>query len=107
VTTKATQLGLLTVEQCAQQLQCSVSLVEGFIRAGRLPRVQLTSREVGGTGRGPKNWRVRPETLARFVEELERPEPPRVKPGEVAAPPPPLPVAVGTDGKSRLKRGKK
>jgi hypothetical protein len=95
-------LGLLTVEQCAGLLQCSVSTVERLIRNGELRRVPLTTREVGPGKRGPKNWRVRPEALDAFIksrEGVERP-PAATPPGRER---PSLPMATGTDGKSRAR----
>lgn len=96
--------GLLTVDDCAKLLQCSVTLVETYIKAGRLRRVSLTSREVGAAQRGPKNWRIRPESLAEFIASLEGFETPREPKGGSGAPPRTnLPKATGTDGKSRAK----
>ena len=92
---------LLSVEQCAEILLCPVGTVESLIREGRLPRVMLTAREVGGQ-RGVKKWRVRPETLAAFIRSLEAYEPqPLETPAEQPAAR--LPYATGTDGKSRIK----
>ncbi len=94
--------GLLSLEQCAEQLQCSPSAVEAFIRAGHLARVSLPSRVVGGRGEGPSKWRVHPRALEQFIEARSGFEAPR---GEAAAEGPRravLPIATGTDGKSRL-----
>ncbi len=100
--TKATtpMTGLLTVEQCAEVAQCSAEMVKSWIKTGRLARVLLTAREVGGQ-RGESKWRVRPDTLDAFLKSLEAYE---AAPGTAAARPPVvLPMATGTDGKSRLK----
>lgn len=96
---------LLTVDQCAERMQCSAGKVEEFIRSGQLPRVQLSGRQVGAGRRGPKLWRVRPETLARFIESMEGYEPRAIAPDAApsAGRPPALPVATGTDGKKRLR----
>ena len=99
---------LLTVAQCAELLQCSVSLVEHHVRSGRLRRVQLPGREVGKGGRGPRNWRVRPESLQEFIDSCERFEAPPARPGAAPAPAAARPpAATGTDGKrrARLPRG--
>lgn len=97
----ALPVALLSVEQCAEILLCPVGTVETLIKEGRLPRVMLTAREVGGQ-RGVKKWRVRPETLAAFIRSLEGYEP--QPPGELnGGPAPRLPYATGSDGKSRAK----
>lgn len=103
----AAHLGLLTVDQCAELLQCSVSQIERFIKAGELRRVPLSMREVGKGQRGPKGWRVSPTALREFIEARDKYEP------QVATSPTPslpgskvtlLPIATGTDGKQRLRQ---
>lgn len=103
----ALQLGLLTVEQCAEFLQCSVSQIERFIRAGELKRVPLSVREVGKGQRGPKGWRVSPAALREFIAAREAYEPQEVvsqSPALSAAKATLLPIATGTDGKQRLRQ---
>jgi hypothetical protein len=95
------QLNLLTVEQCADLLQCSVSMIERFIKGGRLSRVSLTSREVDPRRPGRKNWRVRPEALEAFIQSLDGMEPQDVSAETI--PRPVLPMATGTDGRTRAK----
>lgn len=103
-----THQGLLTVEQVAEHLQCSVSQVERFIKTGELKRVPLSIREVGKGPRGRKCWRIRPAALEEFISGREAYEPQPVDPGKTAAPPPapsrPQGQRItGTDGKERLR----
>lgn len=100
-------LGLLTVEQCAEYLQCSVSLVEKLIKNGELRRVALTSREVGPSQPGRKNWRISPKALEDFIQARDKTEQPRTATATAQASRPVLPLATGTDGKSRLKMPKR
>ena len=102
-------LSLLTVEQCAELLQCSTSMIERFIRAGELRRVRLSSREVGKGQRGPKGWRVAPAALQEFIAARDAYE---MRPDDAPSPALPavksrLPVATGPDGKSRLRAPRK
>lgn len=98
-------LGLLTLEQVAELLQCSVSTVERLIKNGELPRVRLTTREVGRSQPGPRACRVTPAALAAFIQGREG----RESQGDANAPQPApaprvtLPLATGTDGKSRAR----
>lgn len=105
MSTETKLLGLLTVEQCAEFLQCSVSQVERFIKAGELRRVVLSMREVGKGQRGPKGWRIAPGSLQEFIKARNDFEP------QPESPPPSSPaltrshrlaLETGTDGKSRL-----
>lgn len=101
-----TYQGLLTVEQCAEHLQCSVSQVERFIKSGELKRVPLSIREVGKGPRGRKCWRIRPSALEDFISSREAYEP---KPAEPTKATPSVPARpqtrriTGTDGKERLR----
>lgn len=103
-----THQGLLTVEQVAEHLQCSVSQVERFIRTGELKRVPLSIREVGKGPRGRKCWRIRPAALEDFIAAREAYEPQPVDPAKTAttSPAPPRSRSLritGTDGKERLR----
>lgn len=96
-------LGLLTVEQCAELLQCSADQIEKFIKAGELRRVSLSIRQPGKGPRGRKCWRVTPTALREFVMLREGYEPqPAEKPSTLDAIPqsayPPR-RALGPDGK--------
>ena len=106
MTTKA-PVGLMTVEQVAELLQVSKWTVEDLIRSGALPRFALSDRDAGRRGPGRRGYRIHPDDFTKFVDSRRRTE----APGPVAdpAPAPPrraLPVATGTDGKSRLRRPK-
>lgn len=52
---------LLTISEAAERLQVSDRQVRRLVDDGKLPAVIL----------GPRTRRIRPETLARFVEESE------------------------------------
>lgn len=103
--TETQLLGLLTIEQCAEFLQCSVSQVERFIKAGELRRVVLSMREVGKGQRGPKGWRIAPDSLREFIKARNDFEP-QVREPKAPSPAlsrtPRVPLETGTDGKSRL-----
>jgi len=103
----AAHLGLLTIDQCAELLQCSVSQVERFIRAGELKRVPLSIREVGKGPQGPRCWRVKPSALEDFIASRESFEPQPNAPAATAVPSPAPPRSAlnqvtGNDGKKRL-----
>lgn len=100
--------GLLTVEQVAEYLQCSVSQVERFIRTGELKRVPLSIREIGSGPRGRKCWRIRPAALDEFIAGREAFEPQPTSPAKSTVTPPApsqarSPRITGPDGKERLK----
>lgn len=107
MTANASQLSLLTVEQCAELLQCSASQIERFIRAGELKRVPLSIREAGKGPQGPKCWRIKPSSLAEFVaarESFEPQLPSTARPAiPLVAPTWPGAKVTGSDGKKRLK----
>lgn len=99
----APPLGLLTVHQAAELLQCSTNTVEQLIRSGKLVRVNVADRGCSRSDRGPKGWRIHPQDLAAFIDSRRRPEP--QKPQEATELPRiVIPTATGTDGKSRLRR---
>jgi hypothetical protein len=99
-------VALLTVEQCAELLQCSASQVERFVHAGLLRRVVLSMREVGKGQRGPKGWRIHPDALRDFIESRSSYEtPPKAEAStpQPSARTPQLPMATGRDGKTRAR----
>jgi len=107
-TAKPTVVALMTVEQVAEVLQFSTFTVEGLIRSGELRRFALSDRDAGRKGPGKRGYRIHPDDLAAFINSRRRVE---TRPTEApaSAPAPPrvlLPIATGTDGKSRLRRPK-
>ena len=102
-------LSLLTVEQCAELLQCSTTMIERFIRAGEIRCVCLSTREAGPGQRGPKGWRISPAALQEFItlRDTYRSAPDATASPVLPLTKPRLPVATGPDGKSRLRTPKK
>jgi excisionase family DNA binding protein len=52
---------LLTIHEAAERLRCSARQVRRLLDSGRLAAVVI----------GPRTRRIRPETLARYIEDAE------------------------------------
>jgi len=56
--TKESKMEILTTQEVAEMLQCEIKTARRYFRAGAIPGVRIG-----------KEWRVRKETLQKFLEQ--------------------------------------